>query len=555
MSVLRPVVDDDTDLEKICSSLGAPQLPTKELRALTDALNMRVPQEQIEKEQLLSSAHTMHCSMPQSAPAGPPLVDLFVLVTELRARWRAIRAWHAKIVDALRVHYVECVARAVSLDYERRLEPFCKTVTHVRQYLRRAAREGRHTVAMEWQGMLQDIDLQEVAMWHHTVFAQLAANTKDPDANNCVTCTHLRTAFLLFKGIGDEDGNDIDDDDSSMAISIVQPGLTCFRYVLEGLFVRLFSSCLSMIDVPAVVCDPSTLRCPVIALNDAFTKLTLYSALDIVGYNLSILHRLHDAINSSDDDVAATTKTFSSADCVRKDNTPLNVHFTVIKLRIRGCLFLFLTHANPLTTAENAIKVEMQCIGFGKQFLHSLFHATWDAFRASDDNDPQKADVQEEAVNMERSAFERIIARVNLHGREREISAYRYIPDSSLASPSPNKNAPPCSVLRRNSRRSSDAQNRMKEGVQNSVREGQKLTMYTKSHGIGDEKPDYRSGHPTGCTPCSYFCHSLNGCDAGVNCNYCHIASDHVSRRLLKKIDRQARASLLAGGHRSGTFG
>jgi PAS domain S-box-containing protein len=49
--------------------------------------------------------------------------------------------------------------------------------------------------------------------------------------------------------------------------------------------------------------------------------------------------------------------------------------------------------------------------------------------------------------------------------------------------------------------------------------------------------------HPDGCTPCSFFCYSLNGCNKGQFCNYCHIAAEHPrrSRRRRKRGGKERR--------------
>ena len=34
--------------------------------------------------------------------------------------------------------------------------------------------------------------------------------------------------------------------------------------------------------------------------------------------------------------------------------------------------------------------------------------------------------------------------------------------------------------------------------------------------------------HPDGCTPCSFFCYSLSGCNRGEECTFCH--HEHLRR-------------------------
>jgi hypothetical protein len=44
--------------------------------------------------------------------------------------------------------------------------------------------------------------------------------------------------------------------------------------------------------------------------------------------------------------------------------------------------------------------------------------------------------------------------------------------------------------------------------------------------------------HPKGCTPCSFFCYSMSGCNKGQNCEYCHEDHPKNKRRRGKKKRR-----------------
>lgn len=57
----------------------------------------------------------------------------------------------------------------------------------------------------------------------------------------------------------------------------------------------------------------------------------------------------------------------------------------------------------------------------------------------------------------------------------------------------------------------------------------------------GDQKSVGSAGHPYSCTPCSFFCYSLVGCNRGKACQFCHM--DHPKkgrRRGRKRRDLQA---------------
>lgn len=46
--------------------------------------------------------------------------------------------------------------------------------------------------------------------------------------------------------------------------------------------------------------------------------------------------------------------------------------------------------------------------------------------------------------------------------------------------------------------------------------------------------PDYQpkqSGHPSLCTPCSFFCYSLAGCNRGEDCAFCHLSHPRQNKR------------------------